>query len=298
MLAKNKTNTVLDYFCPMLSSKYTVKCLINCGEQGCVFVITKNNVTRALKIIHLTNADNKAMCKQEVRTTYLAGKKGITVRVYHLTTKRLFYITKRKKFGEKFGVFLMDIIDETLLDLAAQNNAFVLSVVVTPLLRSIMKLKEMRIIHTDLRFDNIGVRYNKNRKALSLKKIDFGLVVSYDQALEIYRDIFKTTQVTEQVTKYFYMIDLEDLEYFYYDTVKMKLKDRVIDFLKEYTQNVESYEMLRNYRYNQRLTNEQKLYIDNKFPYPMNYQIKKIMNFIICACVVISRLVCLGRTLP
>ena len=126
---------------------------------------------------------------------------------------------------------------------------------------------------------------------MSLKKIDFGLVVSYDQALEIYRDIFKTTQVTEQVTKYFYMIDLEDLEYFYYDTVKMKLKDRVIDFLKEYTQNVESYEMLRNYRYNQRLTNEQKLYIDNKFPYPMNYQIKKIMNFIICACVVISRLV-------
>jgi hypothetical protein len=188
----------------------------------------------------------------------------------------------------------MDIIDETLLDLAAQNTVFasnVLSVVVTPLLRSIMKLKEMRIIHTDLRFDNIGVRYNKNRKALWLKKIDFGLVVSYDQALEIYRDIFKTTQVTEQVTKYFYMIDLEDFEYFYYDTVKMKLKDRVIDFLKEYTQNVESYEMLRNYRYNQRLTNEQKLDIDDKFPYPMNYQIKKIMNFIICACVVISRLV-------
>ena len=120
-----------------------------------------------------------------------------------------------------------------------------------------------------------------------MKKIDFGLVVSYDQALEIYRDIFKTTQVTEQVTKYFYMIELEDLEYFYYDTVKMKLKDRVIDFLKEYTQNVESYEILRNYRYNQRLTNEQKLYINDKFPYPMNYQIKKIMNFIICACVVI-----------
>ena len=252
LLAKDKTNTVLDYFCPMLSSKYTVKRLINCGEQGCVFVITKNNVTRVLKIIHLTNADNKAMCKQEARTMYLAGKKGITVRVYHLTTKRLFYITKREKYGEKYGVYLMDMIDETLLDLAAQNNAFVLSVVVTPLLRSIMKLKEMRIIHTDLRFDNIGVRYNKNRTALSLKIIDFGLVVSYDQALEIYRDIFKTQNKTlEQVTKYFYMIDLEDLEYFYYDTVKMKLKDRVIDFLKEYTQNVESYEMLRNYRYNQ-----------------------------------------------
>ena len=58
LLAKNKTNTVLDYFCPMLSSKYTVKRLINCGEQGCVLAITKNknknkcsssSVTRALK---------------------------------------------------------------------------------------------------------------------------------------------------------------------------------------------------------------------------------------------------------
>ena len=122
---------------------------------------------------------------------------------------------------------------------------------------------------------------------MSLKKIDFGLVVSYDQAFEIYRDIFKTTQVTEQVTKYFYMIDLEDLEYFYYDTVKMKLKDRVFDFLKEYTQDVELYEILRNFTFNERLTNEQKLYIDNKFPYPMNHQIKKIMNFIIYASVVI-----------
>ena len=83
LLAKNKTNTVLDYFCPMLSSKYTVKHLINCGEQGCVLAITKNknkrssssSVTRALKIVHLTNAENEAMFKQEVTTTYLAGKK-------------------------------------------------------------------------------------------------------------------------------------------------------------------------------------------------------------------------------
>ena len=83
----------------------------------------------------------------------------------------------------------MDKVDFTLEDiyynkvLTKRDIKQIFNRVIYKIFKLFLKLKKLKILHTDVKLENIGI----NISMLSVKLLDFGLSVSYEDILTIER---------------------------------------------------------------------------------------------------------------
>ena len=87
-------------------------------------------------------------------------------------------------------------------------------------------MKKLKILHTDVKLENIGI----NISMLSVKLLDFGLSVSYEDVLTIEKKC-SGTSFFSCLSEHFFLFDFIILELFF-SNLKINIRDKIIGFLK------------------------------------------------------------------
>ena len=275
---------VLYYLCPVLVQNHALDRLVACGVQGCVFILFRKNkkrLDRALKIVPFIAHDTHKQFEKEVFWMSKASRKHIAPKLCRLVDDQIAYVNKT----EQYGLFVMETIDYTLMDVFKENtlNTSAIRTIMDGFFRCLMSLRKLRILHGDLRPDNIGIQHRKNN-TYKVRLIDFGTVLEYSTLKHVLVNVFRrSAQLYRNASRFLFLQEFFEHEELFQVS---HLDDMFVQYLKRhhpklYKQRILLFFFKHARKYvHIRLSQQEEQYIDNTFPFPLNLCVYNKVQFV------------------